>query len=366
MQSSSQRLVVAIIGKLPPPIMGPTVWLDNVVRSTLREHYEIVVINARSSLEIDQFGKISITKLVGYIRVLCSIILLRRNRPSFVLLPISQGQLAFIRDIAYAVVARIVSDNIILYMHGSEYAEKIFSKSGVIGAINRSIISLSSGGIVLSQSIYNNLRKYFQDGKLHVVENFIIGSNVKKLQNNKGYIQILWMSALHPRKGVHRFIEALCTCNGIASTVIVKIAGKWTSEEYRKRVVDLASKSTIEIQFIGQIEDGKKREILNESDIFVFTPVEKEGQPIVIIEAMESWLPVITTAKGGIVDMVKDGGNGFILEEADPKKISNKIMVLVENEDLRHAMAVRSHEVFEERFSERVFVRNMKKVLSAV
>ncbi|WP_057936045.1 glycosyltransferase [Algoriphagus resistens] len=44
---------------------------------------------------------------------------------------------------------------------------------------------------------------------------------------------------------------------------------------------------------------------------------DKEGTPVVILEALAAGLPVISTLHAGIPEMVKDGYNGYLVEEGD-------------------------------------------------
>lgn len=56
---------------------------------------------------------------------------------------------------------------------------------------------------------------------------------------------------------------------------------------------------------------------------------------MVILEAMEYKLPVISTNEGGIPDMVKDGENGLICEKQNPVSLADCIAKLLDDEELR-------------------------------
>lgn len=57
--------------------------------------------------------------------------------------------------------------------------------------------------------------------------------------------------------------------------------------------------------------------------------------PLVILEAMEYKLPVISTNEGGIPDIVKDGENGLICEKQNPYSLADCIAKLLDDEELR-------------------------------
>lgn len=68
--------------------------------------------------------------------------------------------------------------------------------------------------------------------------------------------------------------------------------------------------------------------ILSSMDIFVL-PSLAEGAPISLIEAMSAKKPVIASAVGGIVDVINDGVNGFVIPVGDVDALVNRIEFLV-------------------------------------
>jgi glycosyltransferase involved in cell wall biosynthesis len=63
-----------------------------------------------------------------------------------------------------------------------------------------------------------------------------------------------------------------------------------------------------------------------------------EGLPISVLEAMACGLPIITTAAGGVVDIVKTGENGIITPVGDAEKLSEAMVILIENDEIRRSM----------------------------
>ena len=77
---------------------------------------------------------------------------------------------------------------------------------------------------------------------------------------------------------------------------------------------------------------------------------------MVILEAMEYKLPVISTNEGGIPDMVKDGENGLICEKQNP--------YLLDDEELRVKMGSAGHEKFCREFTLDKFENRMRDILN--
>jgi glycosyltransferase involved in cell wall biosynthesis len=80
--------------------------------------------------------------------------------------------------------------------------------------------------------------------------------------------------------------------------------------------------------------------------------VQAEGQPFVILEAMAAGVPVVSTAKGAIEDMVVDGETGLIVPDGSPEAIADAVQRLVEHPAERLALGFAGRQRFIERFTD--------------
>ena len=78
-------------------------------------------------------------------------------------------------------------------------------------------------------------------------------------------------------------------------------------------------------------------EYLSRADIYVHAAY-REGFGLVLLEAMASGLPVVTTDGGGNKDLLEDGHNGFLIKERSVKQFADKLIDLIENEELRKGL----------------------------
>jgi glycosyltransferase involved in cell wall biosynthesis len=87
------------------------------------------------------------------------------------------------------------------------------------------------------------------------------------------------------------------------------------------------------VHFTGYVSEKEKQEYFKKSHIFVFPTEHGEGFPTVILEAMASGMPLITTAVAGLKDALEDGKQGLIIDSNPPKseEISQKIIQLLGN-----------------------------------
>ena len=106
------------------------------------------------------------------------------------------------------------------------------------------------------------------------------------------------------------------------------------------------------MRFVGVVTGEEKAKLFKDADLFAYpTYFHPEGQPVAILEAMASGLPVITTHRGSIKEMITDGRNGFIVSPSSPGEIAEKIGLLIADRSLREKMGARNRSLAREKFS---------------
>lgn len=78
-------------------------------------------------------------------------------------------------------------------------------------------------------------------------------------------------------------------------------------------------------------------DLLTASDAFLMTSIS-EGIPLTIIEAMAAGLPVVSTAVGGIPEMIQHGQSGFLAEAKDANTLAEHLVHLATDEKHRQAI----------------------------
>jgi glycosyltransferase involved in cell wall biosynthesis len=98
----------------------------------------------------------------------------------------------------------------------------------------------------------------------------------------------------------------------------IKIAAKVdkVDREYFEQVVEpLLSQPHVE--FIGEIDDGRKSEFLGNAAGLLFPIAWREPFGLAMIEAMACGTPVIAMRNGSVPEIVEEGITGFIVESED-------------------------------------------------
>ena len=93
-------------------------------------------------------------------------------------------------------------------------------------------------------------------------------------------------------------------------------------------------------------------------DVFVMTS-HYEGLPVAFMEARALGLPVVTTAVGGLVDHVVDGGDGVLVSAGDDRAFVAALGRVLDDPDLRSSLAEASAARGDE-FDARTVVRSIE------
>jgi glycosyltransferase involved in cell wall biosynthesis len=156
-----------------------------------------------------------------------------------------------------------------------------------------------------------------------------------------GSFNILCVSRLIARKGVDYLIKALpdiLKCHANTKLIIV---GEGNMEFELKELT--SSLGIVDsVIFRGYVPHEELPCIYKESDIFVL-PSLWEGMSNSLLEAIASGLPVMVTDTGGTKELIRD--NGIIIPKGDSSAISESVIRLLNNKELRSSMGLKSREI---------------------
>lgn len=104
------------------------------------------------------------------------------------------------------------------------------------------------------------------------------------------------------------------------------------------------------VKVLGAVSKPRLAELFRRADIFVLSS-DEEGLGIVLLEAMASGTPVVSTACGGPATSVDDGRTGFLVPPRTPGALADALSCLVADASLRMEMGRRARQAAVERFS---------------
>jgi glycosyltransferase involved in cell wall biosynthesis len=102
------------------------------------------------------------------------------------------------------------------------------------------------------------------------------------------------------------------------------------------------------VHFLGLRSDIP--DVLGATDVFVLSS-DWEGNPLSVMEAMASGLPIVSTDAGGVPTLFESGKEGFIVARGDAQALGNSMASLLRDretrESLGRAAARRAKETFD-------------------
>lgn len=227
--------------------------------------------------------------------------------------------------------------------------------------------------------------KFLRDKGLENVNSVGVGIDIEQLQAKKmisselsmelqelrknGKQIITYIGRIEPRRNMFFLLDVFKEI--LRNKVDVKLVVIGNGEkEYKQQFFDRVKE--LEIQDSLIYREKMKQELLpavySLSDVFLL-PTKYEIFGMVLLEAMYFGVPVVTSLNGGSDILIKDRGNGVIVEAFEKCKWVNEIMKLLNDYKLREnisknaqkfiaacftwdALAVKFIEIFEDKLSE--------------
>jgi len=166
---------------------------------------------------------------------------------------------------------------------------------------------------------------------IYQLYNFVEFSDNKK--NNKKY-DLIFVGRLTERKGLISLIYALKKIIiDFPQCKLLIIGDGPERSKINKLVLQLNLQNNV--IFKGTVKSLEISNYYQQSKIFIIPSIGSENNPLAIIEAMASGLPIVASNIGGIPEMVEDGKNGFLYQPLNINKLAKDINTLLKNEKLR-------------------------------
>ena len=135
---------------------------------------------------------------------------------------------------------------------------------------------------------------------------------------------------------------------------------------FRKKLEDYVKGKNLNVIFVGFVNQTDLPNFYSLSDIFVLPSGMGETWGLVVNEAMNFGLPIITTNLVGCsTDLVKHGINGFIFETGNVEELSKYLNILLRSDDLRENMGKKSLEIIDKYNYENV-IKGIKKAIESM
>lgn len=264
----------------------------------------------------------------------------------------------------------------ILYnAHGWYFNAQISDKKKKLFALIERILAIKTDKIInISKSEYDSALKYkiAPEKKMCIIEN---GIDFTKFQNNDKYreetrkkyditeneIVIGVVGRLTEQKDPITMIKAFELVNKENNNTRLMYVG---SGELEEDVRQYAKEHNIldKVIITGWVDNVEK--YIPAFDIAVL-PSKWEGFGLVLIEYMACNKPIVATNVGGIKDIIENYRNGILCNVQDYKTISETIIFLIENEDLKERI-ISQNKVYKEKYNIQNVINNYMEICKKI
>jgi glycosyltransferase involved in cell wall biosynthesis len=155
------------------------------------------------------------------------------------------------------------------------------------------------------------------------------------------------------KKGFEYLIDAMAAA-GWNAPVVLAIAGDGDlASELRDRAERLGISANV--RFLGNVAQDEVAHLLAAADVVVVPSVRDDagnvdGLPNVVMEALASGTPLVTTPAGGIGSVVSDGHTGLVVPERDVTALATAIRRVLDTPSLAASIGASARQLAAARF----------------
>ncbi|MBI4497991.1 MAG: glycosyltransferase [Chloroflexi bacterium] len=208
------------------------------------------------------------------------------------------------------------------------------------GPLTRAVWGQAAAVVANSQGLGALAQRSLPGRPVHVIPNGVDTRRFRPAPEHAnpgpGVFRILSAGRLVEQKGVRYVIEALPQVAAAGRRVEFAIVGSGPSEESLRRLAQEVGVAG-QVCFLGWLDREELAARYRASDAFVL-PSFEEGMPNVVLEAMASGLPIVTTDIYGNRELVRDGEQGFLVPPGDAAAVGAALARLAADPDLARSL----------------------------
>jgi len=209
------------------------------------------------------------------------------------------------------------------------------------------------GFVVLSQSNAKTLQEYGIEKERIFVIPIPLSEEIDAPAIEKN--SILYVGLIQPRKGPHIVLEAMPQIlTQIPDAKLYVIGEIIANKEYEGKIASLVDTSELQghIFMLGKRPYHEVRDFIQKATVMVIPEQWETIPPNTLTEGMVFGKAIVASRIGGMLDCIADGENGLLAETHDPADFANKIISILEDQDLRQRLSRGARETALELFSE--------------
>ena len=255
---------------------------------------------------------------------------------------------SFFRKTLFLLIAALFSRKVLLHIHPTHYF----------------LLSRVFGFVVLSQEMRQNIEAAFPDKPVYVLRNPLDSAAMRPaVQYSRSSNKLVFLGWYIKEKGVYDLVDAVNILLNKGVELNLYFYGRKQIRQLRKYVQEKGVADRVSVN--GWVDGEDKLRVLYTATMLVL-PSHSEGIPNVILEAMGTRTPIVSTCVGGLKEILKDGENAIIANVGDPVDLSNKIQMCLENEWLRKVIADNAYRQAVTQYDVSLIAEKFKNIIRAL
>lgn len=231
--------------------------------------------------------------------------------------------------------------------HGESTGYKIF------GRYLKRYFYRIHGHIAVSPAARESMEKYFP-GDYKIIPNGVdvqmFSPDVKPLEKFKdGKINILFVGRIEPRKGLKYLLRAFKKLSKDYKNIRLIVVGKGPLLKLYQSQIPKNLRERI--CFEGEVKREDLPRYYASCDIFCSPAIGYESFGIVLLEAFASSKPVVASKIQGYSYVASDGIDSLLFEPENEDDLSEKLKILIEDENMRKRFGENGRKKVLERYS---------------
>jgi N-acetyl-alpha-D-glucosaminyl L-malate synthase BshA len=221
--------------------------------------------------------------------------------------------------------------------------------------ITRYGLQQSDGVTAVSKFLKQATIETFDFDDVEVIPNFICPNHYRKIEDSplrkefapNGEKILVHVSNFRAVKRPVDCVEILAKVlqkGGNARLVMVGDGPEYSAVHHRARTLNVLDK----LEMVGK--QAKIADYLGIADVSLL-PSELESFGLAALEAQACEVPVVASRVGGIPEVINDGETGFMSDVGDTEKMSDDVLKLLNDEEMRRAFGAKGRELAVSRYS---------------
>ncbi|SMG43623.1 Glycosyltransferase involved in cell wall bisynthesis [Arenibacter troitsensis] len=365
----NQKSKILFLIQFPPPVHGVSVINKHIFNlSIFDEEYIKDVVELKFSEDLTTLSKLNLKKVLRTLKIAYELLLKGiKIKPQFVYFTISPANNTFYRDLIFVFIIKLLRIKPIYHLHGKGISDNVqknpFVRNIYKWVFNNSAIIHLSDGLVRRELHPLQLKNAI----IYVLPNGIINQYpIQTFPITEKKDDVLFLSNLFPSKGIFILLQAIKLVKDHIPTIKVNIVGDTVNNQILREVKRLIVKYKLEQNVIIHGKKlGKEKSIFLENTKIFVHPTLNDAFPLVILEALQNGLPVITTNEGAIPEIIDDE-TGIIIQKNDPEQLALKIISLLSDQEHLKTLSKNCVDQFNERYTASIFNKNVHKIFMTI